>query len=137
QSPKLYHLGFRSPVARNTLANANATRDWRIYCDFAQSLIGTARRLYADEAFKDTVYALDATTIDLCLSVFPWAPFRSTKAAAKLHTLLDLRGPIPSFIHISDGKLHDVKVLDLFIPEAGAFYVMDRAYLDFERLFAL
>jgi len=102
QSSKLYHLGIRSQVARNTLANANATRDWRIYCEFAQSLIGTARRLYADEPFgvdlKDTVYALDATTIDLCLSVFPWAPFRSTKAAIKLHTLLDLRGNIPSFI---------------------------------------
>jgi hypothetical protein len=128
QSSKLYHLGFRSPVARNTLANANATRDWRIYCDFAQSLIGTARRLYADEAFgldlKDTVYALDATTIDLCLSVFPWAPFRSTKAAVKLHTLLDLRGNIPSFIFISDGKLH----------EPGAIYVMDRGYIDFDRL---
>src|ERR1035438_7327342 len=141
QSSKLYHLGFRSPMARNTLANANATRDWRIYCDFAQSLIGTARRLYADEAFgldlKDTVYALDATTIDLCLSVFPWAPFRSTKAAVKLHTLLDLRGNIPSFIHISDGKLHDVNALDLLLPEAGAYYVMDRGYLDFERLYRL
>src|SRR6478609_6721656 len=141
QRARLYHLGFRSPIARNTLANANATRDWRIYCDFAQSLIGTARRLYADEALgldlKDTVYALDATTIDLCLSVFPWAPFRSTKAAVKLHTLLDLRGSIPSFIHISDGKLHDVNVLDLLVIEAGAFYVMDRGYVDFERLNAL
>ena len=138
QSSKLYHLGFRSPVARNTLANANATRDWRIYCDFAQSLIGTARRLYADEAFgldlKDTVYALDATTIDLCLSVFPWAPFRSTKAAVKLHTLLDLRGNIPSFIFISDGKLHDVNILDQLLPEPGAIYVMDRGYIDFDRL---
>jgi Domain of unknown function (DUF4372)/Transposase DDE domain len=138
QSSKLYHLGFRSPVARNTLANANATRDWRIYCDFAQSLIGTARRLYADEAFgvdlKDTVYALDATTIDLCLSVFPWAPFRSTKAAIKLHTLLDLRGNIPSFIFISDGKLHDVNILDQLVPEPGAIYVMDRGYIDFDRL---
>ena len=132
QSSKLYHLGFRSPVARNTLANANATRDWRIYCDFAQSLIGIARRLYADEAFgldlKDTVYALDSTTIDLCLSVFPWAPFRSTKAAVKLHTLLDLRGNIPSFIYISDGKLHDVNILDQLVPEPGAIYVMDRGY---------
>lgn len=141
QSSKLYHLGFRSPVARNTLANANATRDWRIYCDLAQSLIGTARRLYADEAFgldlKDAVYALDATTIDLCLSVFPWAPFRSTKAAIKLHTLIDLRGNIPSFIHISDGKLHDVNVLDELLPELGAFYVMDRGYVDFERLHRL
>ena len=138
QSSKLYHLGFRSPVARNTLANANATRDWRIYCDFAQSLIGTARRLYADEVFgldlKDTVYALDATTIDLCLSVFPWAPFRSTKAAIKLHTLLDLRGNIPSFIFISDGKLHDVNILDQLVPEPGAIYVMDRGYIDFDRL---
>jgi hypothetical protein len=138
QSSKLYHLGFRSPVARNTLANANATRDWRIYCDLAQSLIGTARRLYADEAFgldlKDSVYALDATTIDLCLSVFPWAPFRSTKAAVKLHTLLDLRGNIPSFIFISDGKLHDVNILDQLVPEPGAIYVMDRGYIDFDRL---
>jgi hypothetical protein len=138
QSSKLYHLGFRSSIARNTLANANATRDWRIYCDFAQSLIGTARRLYADEALgldlKDTVYALDATTIDLCLSVFPWAPFRSTKAAVKLHTLLDLRGNIPSFIFISDGKLHDVNILDQLMPEPGAIYVMDRGYIDFDRL---
>ena len=138
QSSKLYHLGFRSSIARNTLANANATRDWRIYCDFAQSLIGTARRLYADEALaldlKDTVYALDATTIDLCLSVFPWAPFRSTKAAVKLHTLLDLRGNIPSFIFISDGKLHDVNILDQLVPEPGAIYVLDRGYIDFDRL---
>jgi hypothetical protein len=138
QSAKLYHLGFRSMVARNTLANANAVRDWRIYCDFAQSLIGIARRLYADEAFgvdlKDTVYALDATTIDLCLSVFPWAPFRSTKAAVKLHTLLDLRGNIPSFIFISDGKMHDVNILDRLVPEPGAIYVMDRGYIDFVRL---
>ena len=138
QSSKLYHLGFRSSIARNTLANANATRDWRIYCDFAQSLIGTARRLYADEALgldlKDTVYALDATTIDLCLSVFPWAPFRSTKAAVKLHTLLDLRGNIPSFIFISDGKLHDVNILDQLVPEPGAIYIMDRGYIDFDRL---
>jgi len=138
QNTKLYHLGFRSQIARNTLANANATRDWRIYCDFAQSMIGIARRLYADEAFgldlKDTVYALDATTIDLCLSVFPWAPFRSTKAAVKLHTLLDLRGNIPSFIFISDGKMHDVNILDQLVPEPGAIYVMDRGYIDFERL---
>jgi Domain of unknown function (DUF4372)/Transposase DDE domain len=138
QSSKLYHLGIRSAVSRNTLANANATRDWRIYCEFAQSLIGIARRLYADEPFgldlKNTVYALDATTIDLCLSVFPWAPFRSAKAAIKLHTLLDLRGNIPSFIFISDGKLHDVNILDQLIPEPGAFYVMDRGYIDFERL---
>ena len=138
QSSKLYHLGIRSKVARNTLANANATRDWRIYCDFAQSLIAMARRLYVNEPFgvdlKDTVYALDATTIDLCLSVFPWAPFRSTKAAIKLHTLLDLRGNIPSFIRISDGKWHEVNVLDELITEPGAFYVMDRGYIDFERL---
>jgi Domain of unknown function (DUF4372)/Transposase DDE domain len=138
QSSKLYHLGIRRSVARNTLANANATRDWRIYCDFAQSLIATARSLYANESFgldlKDTVYALDATTIDLCLSVFPWAPFRSTKAAIRLHTLLDLRGNIPSFIFISDGKLHDVNILDQLLPEAGAIYVMDRGYIDFDRL---
>lgn len=138
QVSKLYHMGFRGPIARNTLANANATRDWRIYCDFAQSLIGIARRLYAKEPLgielKETVYALDATTIDLCLSMFPWAPFRSTKAAVKLHTLLDLRGAIPSVIFISDGKLHDVKILDQLLPEAAAFYVMDRGYLDFERL---
>jgi Domain of unknown function (DUF4372)/Transposase DDE domain len=141
QSSKLYHLGFRSTVARNTLANANATRDWRMYCEFAQRLIAMARRLYANEPFgvdlKDTVYALDATTIDLCLSVFPWAPFRSTKAAIKLHTLLDLRGSIPSFIHISDGKWHEVNLLDELIVEPGAFYVMDRGYIDFERLFRL
>src|SRR5262247_1176066 len=130
QRSKLYHLGIRSTVARNTLANANAVRDWRIYCDFAQRLIAMARRLYANEPFgvdlKDTVYALDATTIDLCLSVFPWASFRSTKAAIKLHTLLDLRGSIPSFIHISDGKWHEVNLLDELIAEPGAFYVMDR-----------
>jgi len=141
QSAKLYHMGFRKPVSRSTLADANERRDWRIYADFAQRLITQARKLYAADTFgvdlSNTVYALDATTIDLCLSVFPWAPFRSTKAAVKLHTLLDLRGSIPSFIHISDGKLHDVNVLDLLVPEAGAFYVMDRAYLDFERLYAL
>jgi hypothetical protein len=138
QRSKLYHLGIRSAVARNTLANANAVRDWRIYADFAQSLIGIARPLYVDEPFgvdlKDTVYALDATTIDLCLSVFPWAPFQSTKAAIRLHTLLDLRGNIPTFIHISDGKLHDVSVLDQLLPEPGAFYIMDRGFLDFARL---
>ena len=138
QSSKLYHLGFRSAIARNTLANANAVRDWRIYADFAQHLIGIARQLYADDPLAlnldETVYALDSTTIDLCLSVFPWAPFRSTKAAVKLHTLLDLRGSIPSFIFISDGKMHDVNILDQLVPEAGAFYVMDRGYLDFERL---
>jgi len=138
QSSKLYHLGFRGTIARNTLANANAVRDWRIYADFAQHLIGIARRLYADDSpaleLDDSVYALDSTTIDLCLSVFPWAPFRSSKAAVKLHTLLDLRGNIPSFIFISDGKMHDVNILDQLLPEPGAFYVMDRGYIDFERL---
>lgn len=141
QRSKLYHMGIRSNVSRNTLANANKARDWRIYADFAQSLINTARQLYANEDFgvqlDQSVYALDATTIDLCLSVFPWAKFRRTKAAIKLHTLLDLRGNIPSFIHISDGKLHDVNVLDQLIPESGAFYIMDRGYLDFERLYLL
>ncbi len=141
QQKKLYHMGIRSKVARSTLADANEKRDWRIYADFAQSLIQTARRLYADEDLgldlDNTVYALDATTIDLCLSVFPWAYFRQTKAAIKLHTLLDLRGNIPSFIHISDGKLHDVNVLDILLPEPGAFYVMDRGYMDFERLHQL
>lgn len=141
QSNKLYHMGIRSKVARSTLAEANEKRDWRIYADLAQSLIQTARRLYADEdlglELNNTVYALDATTIDLCLSVFPWAQFRRTKAAIKLHTLLDLRGNIPSFIHISDGKLHDVNVLDILLPEPGAFYVMDRGYLDYDRLYQL
>ena len=139
QSSKLYHLGIRSAVARNTLANANAVRDWRIYADFAQSLIGIARPLYAQESFgvdlQETVYALDTTTIDLCLSVFPWAVFRMAKAAIKLHTLLDLRGNIPTFIHISDGKVHEVNVLDQLLPEPGAFYIMDRGFLDFERLY--
>jgi len=141
QRSKLYHLGIRSTVARNTLANANAVRDWRIYADFAQKLIAIARPLHAEEPFgvdlDDTVYALDSTTIDLCLSVFPWAPFVATKAAVKLHTLLDLRGNIPTFVHISDGKMHDVRVLDLLLPEAGAFYVMDRGFLDFARLYRL
>ena len=140
QSSKLYRLGFRCPqISRNTMANANAERDWRIYADFAQHLIRTARGLYAADTLPDlegldTVYALDSSTIDLCLSVFPWAPFRSTKAAIKLHTLLDLRGNIPSFIYISDGKMHDVNILDYLVPEAGAFYVMDRGYVDFKRL---
>src|ERR1700720_2424479 len=138
QAAKLYHLGIRGNVSRNTLANANATRDWRIYASFAERLISIARGLYAEEPFgvdlAETVYALDATTIDLCLSVFPWAPFRSTKAAVKLHTLLDLRGNIPSFIFISDGKLHDVNILDQLVPELGAIYVMDRGYIDFDRL---
>jgi len=141
QPSKLYHLGIRGNVTRSNLADANESRDWRIYADFAQSLIRIARPLYAAEPLaadlEETVYALDSTTIDLCLSLFPWAPFRSTKAAIKLHTLLDLRGAIPTFIFISDGKLHDVNVLDVLLPEPGAIYVMDRAYVDFERLFAL
>jgi len=141
QTAKLYHMGIRQPIPRSTLADANESRSFRIYADFAQILIAQARKLYANESIgidlSDTVYALDATTIDLCLSVFPWAPFRTTKSAIKLHTLLDLRGAIPGFIHISDGKMHDVNVLDLLAPEPGAFYVMDRGYLDFERLCAL
>lgn len=141
QASKLYHMGIRARVSRSTLADANEVRDWRIHAEFAQSLIGIARPLYAAEPFgvdlRETVYALDASTIDLCLSVFPWAPFRSTKAAIKLHTLLDLRGNIPTFLHISDGKLHDVNALDLLLPEPGAFYIMDRGYLDFERLHRL
>jgi hypothetical protein len=141
QRDKLYHMGLRQAVSRSTLADANESRDWRIYAEFAQRLITQARKLYAGDSFgidlKETVYALDATTIDLCLSMFPWASFRTTKAAVKVHTLLDLRGSIPTFIHISDGKLHDVNVLDLLIPEPGAFYVMDRGYVDFERLYAL
>jgi len=141
QTEKLYHLGIRGQVSRNTLANANATRDWRIYADFAQRLIGIARKLYINEPFgvdlANTAYALDSTTIDLSLSLFAWAPFRTTKAAVKMHTLLDLRGNIPSFIHISDGKLHDVNILDQLIAEAGAFYVMDRGYIDFQRLYRL
>jgi hypothetical protein len=141
QIGKLYHMGLRQPVRRSTLAEANESRDWRIYAEFAQRLIARARELYLGDSFgvelSSTVYALDATTIDLCLAMFPWAPFRSTKAAIKLHTLLDLRGSIPSFIHITDGSVHDVNVLDLLIPEPGAFYVMDRGYLDFERLFSL
>ena len=141
QRAKLYHMGFRNPVRRSTLADANETRDWRIYAEFAQKLIAQARRLYAGDSLgvdlDNTVYALDSTTIDLCLSVFPWARFRSTKAAVKMHTLLDLRGSIPSFIHISEGKLHDVNVLDLLLPEPGAIYVMDRGYVDFGRLYVL
>jgi hypothetical protein len=139
QHSKLYHLGIRSKVARNTLANANAVRDWHIYADFAQSLIGIARPLYVNEPFgvdlKDTVYALDTTTIDLSLSVFPWAPFQQSKAAIKLHTLLDLRGNIPTFIHISGGKLHEVNILDQLVPEPGAFYILDRGFFDFARLY--
>ncbi len=141
QASKLYHMGFREPVRRSTLADANELRDWRIYADFAARLIIQARALYASEdlglELSNTVYALDSTTIDLCLSVFPWAHFRTTKAAVKMHTLLDLRGSIPSFIHVSDGKLHDVHALDLLTPEAGAIYVMDRGYVDFARLHRL
>ena len=141
QASKLYHMGFREPVRRSTLADANEARDWRIYAELAQRLIAQARKLYAGEdlglELSNTVYALDSTTIDLCLSVFPWAHFRTTKAAVKMHTLLDLRGNIPSFIHVSDGKLHDVHALDLLIPEAGAIYVMDRGYVDFARLHGL
>ena len=141
QPAKLYHLGIRGTVSRSALADANEGRNWQIYFEFAQVLIRTARRLYAKEPLgvelSETVYALDSTTIDLCLSLFPWAPFRQAKAAVKLHTLLDLRGAIPTFIHISDGKLHDVNVLDLLVAEPGAFYVMDRGYLDFERLYTM
>lgn len=136
---QLYHMGFRSAIAHSTLADANRERDWRIYADLAQRLIARARRLYAQEPLgmelEQTVYALDSTTIDLCLSLFPWARFRSTKAAVKLHTLLDVRGPIPTMIAISHGKQADVRVLDELIPEPGAFYVMDRGYLDFARLY--
>jgi len=141
QPTKLRHMGFTSPVRRSTLADANEVRDWRIYAEFAQRLIAQARRLYVGESLlgdlDGTVYALDSTTIDLCLSLFPWAHFRTTKAAVKMHTLLDLRGNIPSFIHISDGKLHDVHALDMLVPEAGAVYVMDRGYVDFARLHRL
>jgi hypothetical protein len=137
--PKLYHMGFRGKVARSTLADANDAHDWRIYADFAQVLIGIARPLYAAEPMgvelDQSLYALDSTTIDLCLSLFPWARFRKHKAAVKMHTLLDLRGNIPTFLHITDGKVADVNVLDEFLPEAGAFYVMDRGYIDFERLY--
>jgi Domain of unknown function (DUF4372)/Transposase DDE domain len=141
QAAKLYHMGIRTPVKRATLADANERRDWRIYADFAQRLIKQAHKLYATEDLGldlwNTVYALDSTTIDLCLTMFPWASFRHTKAAIKLHTLLDLRGAILSFIHVSDGKLHDVHALALLLPAPGAVYVMDRGYLDFERLFTL
>jgi len=139
RSEELYHLGFRSSVAHSTLADANSVRDWRIYADLAQSLIRHARKLYAQEPIglelEQSIYALDSTTIDLCLSLFPWARFRSTKAAVKLHTLLDVRGPIPTMISISEGKQADVNILDELIPEPGAFYVMDRGYVDFERLY--
>jgi hypothetical protein len=138
---KLYHLGIRGRVSRSTLAEANEKRDWQMYADFCQILISQARSLYADEDFgvelKETAYALDSTTIDLCLSLFPWASFRKHKAAVKMHTLLDLRGNIPSFIEITEGTLHDVNILDILIPEPGSFYIMDRGYLDFERLYVL
>ena len=141
QSAKLYHMGLRQEIKRSTLADANEARDWRIHAEFAQRLIEQARKLYAGDNFgialDNTAYALDSTTIDLCLSLFPWALFRTTKSAVKMHTLLDLRGNIPSFIHISDGKLGDVNVLDILVLEPGAIYVMDRGYLDFARLFAL
>jgi len=137
--PKLYHAGFRGSVARSTLADANRAHDWRIYADFAQVLIRHARQLYANEPLavelQETVYALDSTTIDLCLSLFPWAPFRRRKGAVKLHTLLDLRGSIPCFVHVSHGKTHDVTVLDSLPLQPGAFYVMDRGYVDFRRLY--
>jgi uncharacterized protein DUF4372/DDE family transposase len=136
---KLYHMGFRARISRNTLAVANERRDWRIYADFAQILIYEARRLYLDEPFAvdldETVYALDSTTVDLCLSLFPWARFRTTKAAVKLHTLLDLRGSIPTFVWITEGRVHDLKILDVLIPEPGSIYVMDRGYVDFARLY--
>jgi hypothetical protein len=141
QAAKLYHMGFRHEIKRSTLADANETRDWRIHAEFAQCLIAQARKLYIDDSFgielENTAYALDSTTIDLCLSLFPWALFRTTKSAVKMHTLLDLRGNIPTFIHISDGKMGDVKVLDILVLEPGAFYIMDRGYLDFERLYAM
>ena len=140
-SSRLYHMGIKSTVSRNNLSHANENRDWRIYADFAQILIDRAKILYSNEQLgldlKSTVYALDSTTIDLCMSMFPWARFRKTKSAIKLHTLMNLRGSIPEFIHISDGKMHDVNILDLLVPTPGAFYIMDRAYLDFERLYSL
>src|SRR5580692_4312610 len=136
---KLYHMGFRGKVARSTLADANESRDWRIYADFAQVLIGIARPLHAHDPMgvdlEHSLYALDSTTIDLCLSLFPWARFRQHKAAVKMHTLLDLHGNIPTFIRVTDGKVHDVNILDEIIPEAGSFYVMDRGYVDFDRLY--
>jgi len=136
---KLYHLGIRGRVSRSTLAEANEKRDWRIYADFCQILISQARSLYVDEDFgvelKESAYALDSTTIDLCLSLFPWASFRKHKAAVKMHTLLDLRGNIPSFIEITEGTLHDVNILDIMVPEPGSFYIMDRGYLNFRRLY--
>jgi hypothetical protein len=141
QQPKLYHMGFRGPVSRNTLAHANEHRDWRIYADFAQILIAAARDLYRSEPFgvelSETVYALDSTTIDLCLALFPWGKFRRHKSAVKLHTLLDLRGSIPANVYVTGGQVHDVNLLDQLLPEAGAFYLLDRGYLDFGRLYLL
>jgi Domain of unknown function (DUF4372)/Transposase DDE domain len=141
QQPKLYHMGFRGPVCRNTLAHANEHRDWRIYADFARILIATARDLYRHEPFgvelSETVYALDSTTIDLCLALFPWGKFRRHKSAVKLHTLLDLRGSIPANVYVTGGQVHDVNLLDQLLPEAGAFYLLDRGYLDFGRLYLL
>jgi hypothetical protein len=141
QTPKLYHMGFRAPVARSTLCDANEERDWRLYATFAQALIAQARKLYAHEPFgadlEGTVYALDTTTIDLCLSLFPWAHFQRTKAAVKVHTQIDLRGNIPTFLHIDDGKSYDSDILDVLVLEAGAIYVMDRGYMDFARLYRL
>ncbi len=140
-SSRVYHIGMKSTVSRNNLAHTNETRDWRIYADFTQILINRAKILYSNEPLgvdlKSTVYALDSTTIDLCMSMFPWARFRKTKSAIKLHTLMNLRGSIPEFIHISDGKIHDVNILDLLVPIPGSYYIMDRAYLDFERLYNL
>jgi hypothetical protein len=139
QQPKLYHMGFRSRVSRNTLAHANEHRDWRIYADFAQILIATARQIYRDESFgvdlEETVYAFDSTTIDLCLALFPWGKFRRHKSAVKLHTLLDLRGNIPANVYLTGGQVHDVNLLDRLLPEAGAFYLLDRGYVDFARLY--
>lgn len=141
QAAKLYHMGFRHEIKRSTLADANETWDWRIYSEFTQCLIVQARKLYIGDSFgielENTAYALDSTTIDLCLSLFPWALFRTTKSAVKMHTLLDLRGNIPGFIHISDGKLGDVNILDVLVLEPGAIYVMDRGYLDFARLYLM
>ncbi len=141
QQPKLYHMGFRGQVSRNTLAHANEHRDWRIYADFAQVLIAAARDLYRHEPFgvelSETVYALDSTTIDLCLSLFPWGKFRRRKSAVKLHTLLDLRGSIPTNVYVTGGQVHDVNILDQLLPEAGAFYLLDRGYVDFARLYVL
>lgn len=136
---KLYHTGIRGSIAKNTLSDANEHRDWRIYIDFAQILIPIAKDLYSNDDFgvelSNTVYALDSATIDLCLSIFPWAAYGKDQAGIRLHTLLDLRGPIPSFVEITDAKVHDVEILDLLIPEAGSFYIMDRGYLSFKRLY--